>query len=129
MRPVELPGAMLVGALPDARFAVTTVHLVPGDALLLYTDGLSEARDTDGRLLDTEGVAAMLTARTDPTTATTVVADTVAFLTGLAHGVDDDVALLALSVPTTVPASDTTATAAVSVAAAPGPNSLAAREH
>ncbi|MCE6995552.1 SpoIIE family protein phosphatase [Saccharothrix sp. S26] len=100
VRPVELPGAMLVGALPDARFAATTVHLAPGEALLLYTDGLTEARDTDGELLDTAGIAAMLAARTGPTTATAVVADTVAFLTGLPHGIDDDVALLALGVPT-----------------------------
>ncbi|WP_329793966.1 SpoIIE family protein phosphatase [Lentzea sp. DG1S-22] len=99
VRPVELPGAMLVGALPEARFAETTVHLEPGQTLLLYTDGLTEARDADGQLLDTEGVAAMLVARTGPSAPAAVVADTVAFLAGLPNGTDDDVALLALGVP------------------------------
>lgn len=97
VRPVELPGAMLVGALPDARFAATTVELKPGETLLLYTDGLTEARDTDGQLLDTERIAAVLAARTGPSTAAAVVADTVAFLADLPNGTDDDVALLALS--------------------------------
>ena len=38
------PGGQLVGVLPDAHFATATVRLAPGDTLLLYTDGLTEAR-------------------------------------------------------------------------------------
>ncbi|WP_116102269.1 PP2C family protein-serine/threonine phosphatase [Amycolatopsis thermalba] len=101
VHPVELHGSTLVGALPDARFVATTVLLRPGQALLLYTDGLSESRDADGRLLDIDRVAAFLAARTGPTTAAALVADTVALLTGLPHGLDDDVALLALAATTT----------------------------
>ncbi|MFE9748711.1 PP2C family protein-serine/threonine phosphatase [Saccharothrix saharensis] len=129
VRPVELPGGMLVGALPEARFIDTTVNLEPGQALLLYTDGLSEARDADGTLLDIEGVAAFLTARTGPPTATALIADTVAFLTDLPHGTDDDTALLALAVPArTLDSPSTTATpgrpdaATVTRTAAPGPD-------
>lgn len=117
--PVELPGGMLVGALSEARFVDTAVHLEPGQALLLYTDGLSEARGADGRQLDIEGVAAFLGARTGPPTAADLVADVVAFLTGLPHGVDDDAALLALAVPDAVPKTDTGAHA-VAVTIAPG---------
>jgi len=36
-------GGMPVGALADARFAETRVHLDPGDLLLAYTDGVTEA--------------------------------------------------------------------------------------
>ena len=38
------PGGQLVGVLPDAHIATTDVRLAPGDTLLLYTDGLTEAR-------------------------------------------------------------------------------------
>ncbi|MGZ3147168.1 PP2C family protein-serine/threonine phosphatase [Lentzea chajnantorensis] len=117
VRPVELPGAMLVGALSGARFVTTTVDLEPGQALLLYTDGLTEARDADDQLLDTEGVAAMLAARTGPCTAAAVVADTVAFLAGLPNGTDDDVALLALGAPGAGAATAGSSTAAVPVTA------------
>ncbi|RAO54900.1 Non-specific serine/threonine protein kinase [Micromonospora noduli] len=37
-------GGMPVGALTAARFAETRVHLDPGDLLLAYTDGVTEAR-------------------------------------------------------------------------------------
>ncbi|MGC4867942.1 SpoIIE family protein phosphatase [Micromonospora sp. DT53] len=37
-------GGMPVGALTTARFAETRVHLDPGDLLLAYTDGVTEAR-------------------------------------------------------------------------------------
>ncbi|MFF0229604.1 PP2C family protein-serine/threonine phosphatase [Micromonospora sp. NPDC005254] len=36
-------GGMPVGALADARFADARVHLDPGDLLLAYTDGVTEA--------------------------------------------------------------------------------------
>jgi sigma-B regulation protein RsbU (phosphoserine phosphatase) len=32
----------------DAEFAATRVQLEPGDTLFLYSDGLTEARDTTG---------------------------------------------------------------------------------
>ncbi|MFI9009074.1 PP2C family protein-serine/threonine phosphatase [Actinosynnema sp. NPDC053489] len=34
----------IVGVLPEVRFQQTTVTLAPGDTLLLYSDGLTEAR-------------------------------------------------------------------------------------
>ena len=50
-RLVELPGSTLVGVLGDPRFVTSTVRLSPGSGLLLYTDGLTEARTSDGELL------------------------------------------------------------------------------
>jgi serine phosphatase RsbU (regulator of sigma subunit) len=45
------PTGQLVGLLPDARVTTVTVSLGEGDTLLLYTDGVTEARDATGRLL------------------------------------------------------------------------------
>ena len=42
---LQLPPGVLVGADPASRYQEVTTELVPGDALLLYTDGLVERRD------------------------------------------------------------------------------------
>ncbi|PSL56113.1 stage II sporulation protein E [Saccharothrix carnea] len=39
----------IVGVLPEVRFNQTTVALAPGETLLLYSDGLTEARKYDDR--------------------------------------------------------------------------------
>jgi serine phosphatase RsbU (regulator of sigma subunit) len=41
---LELPSGVMVGADPANRYQEVTTELVPGDALLLYTDGLVERR-------------------------------------------------------------------------------------
>ncbi|MFD1828683.1 SpoIIE family protein phosphatase [Streptomyces desertarenae] len=93
------PGGQLVGALPRARFATTTVHLGPGDTVVLYTDGLTEARTDDqgGRygeeaLLDFAGELA-------PAGAAAAVAAVARLLDGFGEGLEDDTAVLALGVP------------------------------
>ncbi|MET7727346.1 SpoIIE family protein phosphatase [Streptomyces mirabilis] len=95
------PGGQLIGALPDAHIATTTVRLDLGDTLLLHTDGLTEAHTaqiTDGdrygddALLDFAQVLA-------PTTASDAVAAVRDLLDTLGTGVDDDTAVLAISVP------------------------------
>ena len=93
------PGGMLVGAFPDAAFIDTTVRLAAGDTLLLYTDGLTEARTktTDGRF-EEEALLAFTTALA-PTTAPAAVAAVTNLLAELGPGLDDDVAVLAISVP------------------------------
>ncbi|MFE6365529.1 PP2C family protein-serine/threonine phosphatase [Streptomyces sp. NPDC057806] len=102
-------GGMLVGALEGARFASHTFHLAPGHGLLLYTDGLTEARMPDGTMLGEEGAAAFLTTRSAPD-AGRLIEDTITLLTSLPAGAGDDVALLALSVPP-APAAEQTGTA------------------
>jgi serine phosphatase RsbU (regulator of sigma subunit) len=52
------PGTLL-GVLPEVRLTDTAVHLSSGDLLLLYTDGVTEARGPTG-MLDSEGLAAVL---------------------------------------------------------------------
>lgn len=93
------PGGQLVGVVPDAQFTTVTVDLGPGDALLLYTDGLTEARTSptgerygDEALLDFARTLA-------PASATRVVGALTALLDSFGEGLDDDTALLAMSVP------------------------------
>lgn len=124
-------GGMLVGAMEGARFTSHTFHLAPGHGLLLYTDGLTEARLRDGTMLGEDGLAAYLTTRTNPD-AGHLVQDTIALLAGLPAGPGDDVALLALSVPLkpAIEQSGSTSTAHTSAAAMPVDDALrAGQEH
>jgi phosphoserine phosphatase RsbU/P len=41
-------GGMIVGLLPDVKFECATVELEPGDLLVAYTEGISEALDALG---------------------------------------------------------------------------------
>ncbi|MEE1938272.1 SpoIIE family protein phosphatase [Streptomyces sp. TRM 70361] len=93
------PGGQLVGALPEARFTTVETRLRPGDTLLLYTDGLTEARTDEDRgrygeeaLLDFAGELA-------PAGAPAAVAAVTRLLDGFGEGLDDDTAVLALGVP------------------------------
>jgi len=40
-------GGMILGPRPDATYAIDLVRLRPGDVLTLYSDGITEARDTE----------------------------------------------------------------------------------
>ncbi|MGW8065690.1 PP2C family protein-serine/threonine phosphatase [Streptomyces ziwulingensis] len=94
------PGGMLVGALPDASFTPATAVLEPGDTLLLYTDGLTEARtDPERTTLYGEERLRDFAARQASTAPGDVIAAVAALLEKLGDGVDDDTALLALGVP------------------------------
>lgn len=48
----------LVGALPGVRFTEHELRLGPGDGLLLYTDGITEARGSGPRLFGDEAMLA-----------------------------------------------------------------------
>jgi len=93
------PHGQAAGILAHPRFVTNTMHLGPGDVLLLYTDGLIEARvpDPPGRY-DEEALHAFTTERA-PITAPALVSSLVDLLTELAGGLEDDVALLAFGLP------------------------------
>ncbi|MEV6549604.1 SpoIIE family protein phosphatase [Streptomyces sp. NPDC051597] len=99
---VHTPGGQLIGVLPHPHIATTTVDLAPGDTLLLHTDGLTEARtgaaDRRGDRYGDEALLAFAGAL-GPTTAPGTVAAVRDLLTTLGTGVDDDTAVLAVSVP------------------------------
>lgn len=96
---LETPGGQLVGALPNARFAGTSTVLRAGDTLLLYTDGLTEARR--GRTRARYGEDALLEFVTGlaPATAAEAVGAITELLAGFGEGLDDDVAVLAITLP------------------------------
>ncbi len=59
--PVSLAGGMLVGALHHADFVFRAVQLLPGEGLFLYSNGLTEARTSQGARFGERGLTAHLT--------------------------------------------------------------------
>ncbi|MET9701182.1 SpoIIE family protein phosphatase [Streptomyces sp. NPDC006529] len=98
------PGGLLVGILPDAPFTSAATTLEPGDTLLLYTDGLTEARTGRSRsaLYGDEALCRFGADHAGESPAALMKA-----LTGLldqfGDGLDDDTALLALGASTASP--------------------------
>ncbi|MDQ0791836.1 PP2C family protein-serine/threonine phosphatase [Streptomyces sp. B1I3] len=98
------PGGLLVGILPAARFTTATTTLAPGDTLLLYTDGLTEARTGQDRaaLYGDEALRTFVTGHAGKPPEAVIQALT-GLLDDFGDGLDDDTALLALGVPATGP--------------------------
>ena len=88
-------GGTLIGLVDDPRLAETTTELAPGDAVLLYTDGVTEA-EAPRRVWTPEELDAVVAAAAGATAQELVdrVAD--AALTHLEAPPRDDVAMLAL---------------------------------
>jgi sigma-B regulation protein RsbU (phosphoserine phosphatase) len=91
------PTGLPVGLFRSARYTSRTVRMGPGDSLLLYTDGLSEARDVSGAEYGVERLNG-LTKGTNHLTARELVnaclGDLNGFLAGVPKG--DDLALMVL---------------------------------
>ncbi|WP_029431641.1 SpoIIE family protein phosphatase [Blastococcus sp. URHD0036] len=90
-----------LGVGDETRFACVPVTLEPGASLVLYTDGVTEARDAEGDQLGEEGLVRLLT-RPGPHAADCI-AETIAAavaerVSGSRHEADD-LAVLALCVP------------------------------
>ncbi|MEU4466970.1 SpoIIE family protein phosphatase [Streptomyces sp. NPDC024017] len=94
------PGGLLVGVVPGAPVGTAETVLAPGDTVVLYTDGLTEARTGPGRD-DLYGEDALHAFATDHAPAGP--GEVITALTGLiesfGEGLGDDTALLALGVP------------------------------
>ncbi|MES1260292.1 MAG: SpoIIE family protein phosphatase [Acidobacteriota bacterium] len=50
LRPASEGGGLIAGLYPGANYDCGTLRLNPGDGLLLYTDGVTEAFDAEGRM-------------------------------------------------------------------------------
>ncbi|MBR9920324.1 MAG: SpoIIE family protein phosphatase [Bacteroidetes bacterium] len=57
---MELPKSPLVGIASDASFPVTALQLDPGDSLVLYTDGITEAKNSQEVLFDFDRIEIQL---------------------------------------------------------------------
>ncbi|WP_434449234.1 SpoIIE family protein phosphatase [Lentzea sp. E54] len=91
---VRTPGGQLVGILPRARFVAATTVLGKGDVLMLYTDGLTEARRADGTQFGEEQLIETVATSTG-SDAATVVATATAVVREWSDGQSDDIAVLA----------------------------------
>ena len=95
-------GGQAVGITNEPHFVASRFVLAPGDTLVLYTDGLTEASTGRGHeRYDDAGALLRFAKAHSPTTASAIVEAVSGLLEGLGSGVEDDTAVLALGVPRT----------------------------
>jgi sigma-B regulation protein RsbU (phosphoserine phosphatase) len=99
-RYADTVGGNPVGIPMEPSFVATRFRLGPGDTLVLYTDGLTEARVGSGtERYDFHGALLKFAAEHAPATASAIVVAIQSLLDGFGSGLEDDVAVLALGVP------------------------------
>jgi sigma-B regulation protein RsbU (phosphoserine phosphatase) len=87
-------GGMVLGIFPDNVYEQAVIAVAPGDRLVFYTDGITEARGSDGEEYGEERLTAVaLAARAQPVEVMkdALMADVQAFTTGK---FDDDATLI-----------------------------------
>ncbi len=95
---VVVPTGPLVGVLATTHFEEASLRLAAGDALVLFSDGVTETRSPDGELFGIERLSALLGSRAGAGAdelAQAVNEAVLAYGTGRPH---DDIALLVLRV-------------------------------
>ncbi|MET7609530.1 SpoIIE family protein phosphatase [Streptomyces seoulensis] len=98
VRAVDASG-LLLGVAPDPHVSPRRLQLRPNESLLLYTDGLTEARAPDGEQFGDVRVAQALAGSPRPPAAGSLIdslTDAVRVFTG-GHDIDDDQAVLVLT--------------------------------
>ncbi len=61
--PLEGPQGIVLGVFPGSDYGLASVTLGRGDSLVLYTDGVTEAMDGEGRMFGEERLTAFLAGR------------------------------------------------------------------
>ncbi|SCY88859.1 PP2C family protein-serine/threonine phosphatase [Paracoccus tibetensis] len=90
-------GGLPVGIIPHATYDVIEFDLRPGDRLLLYSDGLTEAEDLNGQFFSQERLIEIVTAHAHDTTGALINALDSALRNWRGSGtLDDDVTVLIL---------------------------------
>jgi sigma-B regulation protein RsbU (phosphoserine phosphatase) len=89
-------GGPIAGVMPDATYTSTRIHLHPGDTLLLYTDGVTDAHTDTGDRFGVEGLTRFLGSGHDGAVA--LIAGLDQLLATFRTRRPDDVAALALTV-------------------------------
>ena len=92
---LEDPHGALLGVFPHSRSVDVTVSLRPGDALILYTDGVVEARDKDGEMFGFDRLVE-LTSTSSGRSAEGIARRIELAAVGHAAGTVDDIAVLVL---------------------------------
>ena len=95
---IEKQGGMALGVDANFPYRSAAIQLNPGDTLFLYTDGVNEARNGDGKLFNTGGIEAALAV--NGTTSCELLCDTVMkrlgqFVQGAPQS--DDITMLAVT--------------------------------
>ncbi|MCW2517959.1 MAG: putative sensor protein [Mycobacterium sp.] len=99
-RYVSTDGGQAVGLFAKPTFSSVRFALNPGDTLLTYSDGYTEARTGQGsQRYDDDGELLRFAAAHAPAGAADIVAAMRALIEDLGAGVEDDAAVLALGVP------------------------------
>lgn len=99
-RYVPTDGGQAVGLFAKPTFTSVRITLVPGDTLVAYSDGYTEARTGVGsERFDDEGELLRFATTHSPNDAHGIVAAMQALVDDLGPGVEDDAAVLALGVP------------------------------
>jgi sigma-B regulation protein RsbU (phosphoserine phosphatase) len=96
---IETRGGHAIGISATPRFEAVRFHLSAGDTLVLYTDGLTEARTGVSNKRLTEDELIEFASAHAPATAASIMNAIRSLLEGLGDGVEDDAAVLAVGVP------------------------------
>lgn len=89
-------GGPLLGVIPGAQFTQGTVRLGDGDAVLLYTDGATEAQDDRGEELETAGLDRALRPTTSAESLIEAVTEAVDAWAASGNAEADDLTLVAV---------------------------------
>lgn len=91
-------GGMVLGVFPENQYEQAEVSLNPGDRLLFYTDGITEARNPEGEEYGEDRLAAVAVAARN-TDAGTMKDAILADVNGFTHGrFEDDATLIVVGI-------------------------------
>jgi serine phosphatase RsbU (regulator of sigma subunit)/anti-sigma regulatory factor (Ser/Thr protein kinase) len=88
---------MPLGLLPGSSYEESSVRLRPGDNLLLYSDGLTEAHGRDREMFGSARVATLMAGPADGQALIAALLDELASYTGSAWEQEDDITLVTLT--------------------------------
>ncbi|MGB7189174.1 MAG: SpoIIE family protein phosphatase [Acidobacteriaceae bacterium] len=91
-KPLDIQGALPLGLAHDADFSVLRFTLAEGDRLILVSDGIAEAMDSEGRLFGFERVEQMLAQNSSALLSASALADA-----AQQFGQEDDISVISVT--------------------------------